>query len=314
MAIKWKSKTILVEPESSYGVDPTPTGAANAMLLTDVELRPMEGQDVPRNTDTPLMGAQEEIPTGIYVVLTGSFELVGSGAAGTAPAWGPLIRACGVAETIEADTSVIYNPISSAHESVAAYFYIGTGATATLHKILGGRATCVISVNAQGIPVGRVTLMGLFTTPAAATPPTPDYSDFQRPKVVTKANTTTFTIGGTAFVMRNFALDLGCDVQPRLLVNSESIEIVDKPGELISCTVEAVPMATYNPYTIANAGTPKEIILEHDTAGRKVRIESGQAVQKRLAGFENQQGVVEWPLRFAPRPDAGNDQWLITLT
>ena len=82
MAINWKSKTILVKNEATYGTDPAPTGLLNAMLLTDVQLQPMEGEDVSRNLELPYLGAQEEVPSGLRVVLTGSFELVGSGTAG----------------------------------------------------------------------------------------------------------------------------------------------------------------------------------------------------------------------------------------
>lgn len=311
--IKWKSKIILVKAEgATYGVDPTPTGAANAMLLTDVELAPMEGQDVSRNLEQPFMGAQEDIPTGIYVTLTGSFEMVGSGSLGVAPGWSPLMRAMGVAEVITATTKVEYSPVSDGHESFATYFQIGP----SRHVILGARATGKLTLNAQGIPVVRVTMTGLFTTPADAARPTVDLSAFQTPQVASKVNTPTFTIGGASFVMRSFELDFANDVQQRLLVGAERIVIVDK-AESITATVEAVPLATYNPFAVAlTPGARKAIVLEHGTAvGRRVRIDVGQAQQKRLASYSNAQNVLEWPLGFKPLPtSAGNDQWKITLT
>ena len=96
--IKWKTKIILAKVEGTYGTDAEPA-AADAMLMTDVELRPMEGQDIARNSERPHLGAQETIPAGLYVTLTGSVELQGSGAAGTAPGWGILMRSCAAAET-----------------------------------------------------------------------------------------------------------------------------------------------------------------------------------------------------------------------
>lgn len=308
--IKWKSKIILLKTEATYGLDPAPTGALNALLLTDVELRPMEGEDVRRNVELPFMGAQEEIPTGLRVSLTGSFELVGSGTAGLAPAWGPLMRISGVAEVVTAGSKVEYLPVSDGHESGAVHFWMGP----TRHVILGARATATLTVNAQGIPVVRVTVTGLFVRPADQARPAVDVSAWQKPQVASKANTPTFTIAGLPFVMRTFSLDLANDVQPRLLVGQERIIIVDR-NETIATTVEAVPMAVYNPYARAEDGTRQAIVLTHGTAaGKRVRIEAGQAVQKRLSGFENAQGVTEWPLAFAPLPTtAGNDQWKITL-
>jgi hypothetical protein len=237
--IKWKSKIVLAKMETTYGVDPTPTGAANAMLLTDVTLQPMEGEDVSRNLDLPYLCAQEQFPTALRVVLTASFELVGSGTAGTAPAWGPLLRMTSAAEVLTVGSKVEYTPISDAAESGAIYFVIGTW----LHKMLGVRGTGVVTLNAQGIPVCRMTLTGLFVRPIDQARPTPVYSAFQTPQVATKANTPTFTIGAVPFVMRNFAFDLGNDVQFRGLIGVERVIIVDK-NESINATVEAVPAAT----------------------------------------------------------------------
>lgn len=310
MPINWKSKIILVKPEATYGLDPAPTGPLNAMLLTDVTLQPMEGEDVSRNLERPYLGAQEELPTGLRVVLTGSFELVGSGTVGTPPAWGPLLRACAAAEVVTANTSVEYSPISESHESVAVHFWIGP----SRHVILGAKGTAVASINAQGIPTVRVTITGLFTRPADQARPNVDLTKFQRPQIASKANTPTFTIAGTAFKLRSYTLDLANDVQPRLLVGYEGIQIVDR-NELLSATVEAVPLATYNPYQLAEEGTPQAVVIEHGTAaGKRVRITAGQAVQRRVSGFEQNQNIVEWPLSFRPMPtSAGNDQWKIAL-
>ena len=309
--IKWKSKIILVKPEAGYAVDAAPTGASNAMLLTDVQLQPMEGDDVSRNLELPYLGAQGSVPTGLRAVLTGSFELVGSGTAGEPPAWGPMLRACAVAEVITADTSVEYVPVSDDHESVSIHFHIGP----SRHVLLGARGTATISLNAQGIPVGKVTMTGLFTLPADQARPAIDLSQFQVPQAATKANTPVFTIGGAPFVLRSYELNLGNDVQPRLLVGTERIIIVDR-AEKLTATVEAVPYATYNPFAIARDRTQQEIVIEHGTiAGRTVAINIGQAEQDRPGGLGQSQNIVEWGLSFTPIPtSAGNDQWSITLT
>jgi hypothetical protein len=67
---------------------------------------------------------------------------------------------------------------------------------------------------------------------------------------------------------------------------------------------------------VAEDRTRQAIALVHGTtAGKIVRVDAGQAQQRRLTGFENNQNVLEWPLAFTPLPTtAGNDQWKITLT
>lgn len=314
--IRWNSKIILIkaEPLNAYGLDPVPTGAANAMLMTNVQFQPMEGQEVSRNLELPYQGAQESINVGLYCVLTGDVELVGSGTAGTAPAWSPLIRACGAAEVVTAGTSVEYTPITDGQESVAAYFMIGTNR----YVLLGGRATGTITINAAGIPVLRVTITGLFTIPAVAARPTVDLTKWKKPQAASKATTPKYKIDGIDFVGRDFSLNLGCDVQPRMLFNQERVLIVDK-AESIAMTVEAVPFDTYNPVARAGSATDEPprvpIEVEHGMiAGRVVNIKADACVQGRFAGSQENQRIEEWPLTFVPLPTAGNDQWKITLT
>lgn len=310
MPIFWKSKTILAKMEASYGTDPVPTGAANAILCSDVTFAPMEGNDVPRNADRPFFGAVPSLPAELRCVLTFTVELVGSGSLGVAPAWGPLLRACSAAEVITAATRVEYTPITNNPESVCLYFDVD----GTLTRMRGARGTAELGLSANGLPTAKLTMTGLFSVPTQATKPTPNYALFQPPDVGSTANTPTFTIGGTAFVMRDFKLNLGNDIQPRILIGQEYITVVDKAEE-VSVTVEAVPVTTYSPVAVAQAGTPQAIVLAHSTTiGRRVRFDIPTAQQRRPGASQVNQGVVEWPLVFTPLPNAGNDQWKITLT
>lgn len=309
MPLNWASKVLLAKIETTYGTDAVPTAAANAILATNVELNPMEGDDVTRNLERPQMGADPTIPVNLRSTLAFDVELQGSGTLGTAPAWGPLLRACGVAQLITAGTKVEYNPVTDNHEAVSIYMMIDT----TRYVLLGAKGNAVMTLNASGIPVMRVNLMGLFTLPTEQAKLTPDYTAFKAPLVVSKTNTPTFTIGAWAPVMRNFSFDLGNDVQPRMLVSQEAIVIVDK-SETLSCQVEAVPVSAYNPYSISQAQTLAAINLTHGTvAGSRIKLSFPSSQLARLTGLANEQKVKEWPLRFTPLPVTGNDQWKLTL-
>ncbi|HFQ15140.1 MAG TPA: hypothetical protein ENK41_02190 [Rhodobacteraceae bacterium] len=310
MAIKWRSKILLAEIESSYGSDPSPTGSANAVLATDVQLTPMEGNDVSRDLETPYLGAQATIPTELHSKLSFKVEMAPSGTAGTAPAWGPLLRACAVAETIVASTSVTYNPITDSHESLTFHLWIGS----TRYVLLGSRGNCMIRADAQGIPYLEFEFTGLFSQPSEVSRPTPTLSGFQKPLVATSTNTPTFTLGGTSFVMRSARLDLGNQVENRFLVGSESVLITDK-AEVFETTVEAVALTTFNPFSLAAAQSSVAVSLVHGTAaGAIATLAIPTAQMQRPQGLENAQDIKEWPMRLVPLPSSGNDQWTLTLT
>lgn len=313
--IRFDSKIILAKIETTYGTDPTPSGAANAMLMKNVEIRPMEGQGVSRNLERPYIGAQEEIPAGLYSVLTGSVELVGSGDTGVAPAWSPLMRACGIAEVVTPDSTpgdgtVEYTPVTDAHESVTLHYYVGT----TRHILRGCRGTVEMGFNAQGLPEGKFTLTGLFSTPANQARPSVDLTGFQTPEIVSHATTPAFTVDGVSFVMNSFSFNLGNSVEPRLWVGRETVLITGRQ-EAISAKVEAVPLTTWNPFDKARTSARVEVALSHGTvAGKRFAFEALTSTVNRLSGYESSQNVLEWPLALTPQPDTGNDQWKITIT
>ncbi|SPH20987.1 hypothetical protein ASD8599_01728 [Ascidiaceihabitans donghaensis] len=310
MSLKWNSKILLAKIEATYGVDATPTAAQNAILAKEVSFEPMAGSDVSRDLETSFLGGQGSVPIDLHAKLSFKVELVGSGAAGTPPAWGPLMRGCGVAETITAGTSVVYNPVSDGHESLSTYFQV----EGTQHVIKGTRGTCTLDLSSSAIPYLNFEFTGLFTRPTEEARANPDLSGFMDPLPVNNANTPVFTVDGTSLTMRSFMLNLGNEIAPRFLVGEESILITDREDS-VETKVVGVDLGTFDPYGLALDQAEIPIVLKHGTqAGNIIQIDVARAQMQRLQGLENAQKIMEWPLRLSPIPDAGNDQWTLTLT
>lgn len=312
MPMYWNEKTILFKTEATYGVDAAPTGAANALLATDVRLMPMEGQDVDRALELPYMGASGTVAVDLHAKLSFKVEVKGSGAAGTPPAFGALLKACACAEVIVAATSVTYSRVSKNHSSATIYINIA----GTLYKMLGTRGTATLRVTASGIVYLEFELTGLFTQPSAQAVPAVTLGNQLSafPTVASSINTPAFTIDGTAHVLRSLALNFGNTVSGRFLIGSEGI-IIHPIAESLDLTIEAVPLATFNPYQLAQTGAQKAVALTHGTiAGDIVTLTLPKCQFARPAGLENQQGIVEWPLRATPLPDTGNDQLTLAFT
>lgn len=315
-ALRWRSKLIRLKIEASYGVDPVPT---QAILAKNVVCRPMEGEDVSREIERPYRGAQQLFPVGLRTVLEYDVELVGGGTTGVAPPISPLLRALGLAEVLTADVvgppavpgKVEYTPISTAYESAAQYFWIGSNR----QKILGCRGTAAINITAQQVPHIHVTTTGLYDEPALVATPAIDLSAFKTPLVSGNVNTPVLTIDGVSFVTRSVAFNLGNDVKHRLLMGRNEIIIADSTEE-IDVLVEALPLATFNPF--AKAASPANLVafaVQQDTrAGHKVKVEAATCQVRRLPEYRDEDNVLMWPLKLTPLPtDAGNDQLKLTI-
>lgn len=307
--MRWRNKILLAKIEGTYGEDAAPTGAANAILATDVELKPMEGQDVSRELERPYLGAQPTVATDLHQVLSFKVEYAPSGTPGMAPAWGALLRACACAEVVVADTSVTYNPISDDPESATIHIWID----AIRFVLAGARGTAKLTATASGIPQIEFVFTALRIAPDAAARPAPDLSAWQRPQGFSNANSA-LSLAGASRVMRSFSLDLANQVEGRFLVGREDIRITDR-ADKIETTIEAVPLTDWDPYAAAETGAPVPLTLTHgQAAGSIATLAVPRAQVQRPSAFAQAQDVVEWPLALIPLPDAGNDQWTLTLT
>jgi hypothetical protein len=308
----WREKVLLAKPEVTAGTDSVPAGDANAILGFNVSITPMDGDDIEREIDKQVAGGNEVIPTGLRAVLKFDTELSGSGTAGVAPAWGVLMRGSSLAETIVEDTSVTYNPIAlPSGETLSMYFQMN----GTLHKLSYCRGTFELALDAQQRPIITWTFTGIFADPAEASVITPTLAAFKRPLPATKVNTPTFTVGGTALVMRSFKLTMANDVKPRFLVGRDVIMIEDRKPQ-VDFTVEAVPLTSFNPYTKAkDPATRVALSLVHGTAaGNIITIGAPTMQMKRPTGYQQNQSIAEWPLSAMALPDEGNDELSIALT
>ena len=111
--IKNESTPAFGKAETTYGTDSTPTGTANAILVRNLEITPIQADAVERELIRGYMGNFEVLLANQRVEVTFDVEMAASGTAGTAPKWGPIMKACGNSETVVANTRVTYAPISS---------------------------------------------------------------------------------------------------------------------------------------------------------------------------------------------------------
>lgn len=308
MAIRrWRKLAILHKIEATYGTDATPA-AADALIGSNVTFTPMEGEEVNRDLILPYLGNQGVILAGLYGRLEFDIEIAGAGGAGDVPAYGSLLRVCGLAETVTAATSVEYSIIEDAQESGTLYFI----SEKVQHVLLGGRATVTFTFTPKGIPKFRFTYQGLLgTITDIGAMPAVDQSAWIKPLVVSKANTT-MSLHGWAAVAESLTVDLGNTLTPRFLIGDELIAITDRQSSG-TAVVEAKSLATINWFDIAQSRARDALSLVHGkVAGNIVelaapKVEIGRPTQGQTDGIVN----YSLPLMFCP--EDGLDELVLTV-
>lgn len=320
---RMKNTTVLAKIGTTYGTDAVPTGAANALYVSDVTFAPLEATNVDRNLLRSYMGASENLVGTAFKSLGYSIELVGSGSAGIAPAWGPLLRASGFAETLTASTRVDYLPVSSSFEWVDQYCY-WDGA---LHKLLGCRGSASLDLSSGAIPKIKFSFKGIDGGIAASAPSGVDYSGWQTPQVVTDANTADLLLGcthsstgapvfasGTSYPYHKLGFDFGIDAPFIPLVGGESVEIMDRK---ISGDIELDLTAAQDVAMMAlvKANTLQSLGLQHGTVANKKILIYAPNMQLTTPTYSDLSGKLMNAYKMVlPPSGAGNNELRIVTS
>ena len=303
----FKRKALLIKAEAAVGTDAVPTGLLNYIEARNVTLTPLDVATADRNIILPYFGVGGTLIVGKYAKVSFEVALVGPGAAGTAPKISPLLLACAFAETIVAGASAAYNLVSEAIGAVTIYINID----GAVHKMVGARGNVAIALSAQGIPLLKFNYEAVFIDPAAQAMPAIDATGWPIESPVSAANTLPVTLGGVALAFSTLDLDLGNQLK-RIDLPGPQVEVVivdRKPTA--SITVLAPPLATFNPFDLATAGTSITMTTTHGTtAGAKAKIDA--KVRVIGADYADIEGMLAYKLTLEPAPVSGNDEIALT--
>ncbi|ALO46572.1 phage tail tube protein [Pseudohongiella spirulinae] len=313
MSFLARNQIILVKIEDTYATDPTPTESLNAVLTKNLQRQMYNGNRVSRDVDYPYMANDFSINTAPSVQLTFDVELAGSGDAGTAPQLDALLRACGFASTVVAETSVTYSPVSGAFESCAIYYnYDGE-----MQKIVGARGTWTLNMARGALPSVSFTITGLYAKPTAVEQYDPTYTAIS-PLPFSSYNTTTFSVHGQAVRGEGLSIDGGVNVVHRNLAGYDGVNITDR-APTGSVSFEAPTIATKDFFAQMESHNKSPVtgaisVVHGTTAGNIVTITAGQT-QITNINEQDSDGIRTFSAEFIPVPtDSGNDEFSIAFT
>lgn len=298
---------ILAKVEVTKGTDAIPTGAANAILVSDVTFTPLEGDEVERNNIRPFFGDGGSTMVTQYCKLSFSVEAAGVAVAGDLPGYEPLLRAAATAVTVTAGTNVRFAPVTRGLESVTIYIAVGRN----LQKITAGMLNAKLTADAKTIPKWQFEITGTYQAATDAALPAAVYTKFKDPFGVNKTNTT-LKLHGIDVACSAFSLDFGNTVIKRDLINVDTVEITNRKSSG-SVTIDNTSVAEKNWVEAARLSARGPLALKHGPGATNVIELKAPNVQLGKPSFGESDGIqqITLPLRYVP--SVSNDEWEIIV-
>ena len=309
-----RKKFLLAKIEATEGTDPSPVGGSNAIQISSLELTPMESDNVQAAAFQGFLGnsTRGTLTANKRVSVSFDVELGGSGAAGTAPAFGPLLKACGCSETIVGSTSATYAPVSSSFDSVTLYcFYDGTR-----HKITNARGTVSINMSSGQIPTLSFQFTGVYRNPdSTAVSGTFTVANQAAALEFNLNNVTTATFfGETSQRIESLDFALNNSLIYKETASSQQALIVDRaPGG--TAVIEAPVRSTTDYFEDARGNsTASSSIVLGATAGNITTLTMAQTDITSIS-YGDTNGVISLTMPYLALPTtAGNNSFSLAFT
>ena len=296
------NRMVLAKAETTYATPNAPAGTDALQVGNDLKLNPLQLGLVDRDLLYPFVGNRGQLVAQKLAQISFSFELVGSGTAGTAPKTGVLLRAAGYSETIVTDTSVTYAPIGTGYEGLTIDCHHG----GKRHRLTGTRGNITVEGSVGGVLMGKFDGLGFYNTVSDQSNPTPTYSAHSAPLIINSDNTATVSIQGYAACLESFSLNGGRSPQLHQRAGcSKEIRIDLARNPEGSLMIESPTIAAKDYFAACLAQTEATISFTHGaTAGNIVAFTSTSALGE--PEYDDADGVEMLSLPFRPIPTITN--------
>lgn len=332
-----------VKCEATPGTDATPD-ATNAVVAYGVEISPLgKSTSLGRNVRVGEHWSAMPGKSGMRAGTVKCFVyLNGSGTAGTAPGYAPLMLACGMQQDIAAGPSVVMSPASAKvtgswgatsdkHGWCPASVYVwqqdtAGGATAKLFKLTGCAGNVKLS-GSTGKPIKvEFELMGVYATPTVTSMPSPTLTSHEA--VAMRSQTFQVSTDGSTWhrpVVSAFGIDLGSRPYLKQRIGATSGYCsAELMGRKPTLTLTVEEPQTHSPGTGFDwwGAWESDTQILVDTPGFAANYTSGNRAQVDFPRFtldkaperQSSDGVTKYSLSATLDADDGDDEFTITYT
>jgi hypothetical protein len=310
MPLLSRKRLILAKTEATYGTNSSPAGT-DAVLVRNLEITPLESDVVTRDLIRPYYGNSDALLANPRVRISCEVEMAGSGTAGTAPRFGPLLLACGTAATTVASTSVTYAPVSSAFSSCTILYNVD----GVQHVLTGCRGTFTMNCQLGQIPTLQFEMTGIYNAPTDTAQPAVTYAAQATPLIFRDGNTSAFSFMSYSGCLMSVDFNLANDIVYRELIGCTKEVLVTDRKPAGTVMIEAVTLATKNYFTDALGTTTGNLTFLHGTtAGNRVTFSSPQSDVTQPT-YSESDGVQMLSIPYVALPTtAGNNEFSLAFT
>lgn len=301
---------LLAKVESTYNTDATPVAGTDAVLVEGLGFSWEGARMAERNPVRASLGKVKPVFAGTLGQIKFDVEIKGSGAAGTAPELGPLLKGCGFSETIVALTSVTYKHASGGGSSLTIYFY----EDGLLYKMTGARGQPSASLKTGEIGKLSFTFVGHVTGPIDTALPTATYNSAVPPPVIAAA----FSMDSYSAVVSKVDFDWGLAI-----AKPDNISATDGYGEIRitgrnvtgSVDPEATLVAAYDWITKWKSSASYALAtgVIGATAGNKYAVNMPAVVYTEV-GDGDRDGILTREIKFQAVESTGDDEISLAFT
>lgn len=311
MSMNMSNMVLLAMKQTAKGTPAAPTPGLNAILCKGLTPQLIKGKFVERNLIKGSKGNQGALFTSEHREFDLEVELAGSGAAGTAPKFGVLLKGCDMNETITAATSVVYQP----HGALGDYLTLFAYMDGVLFKMSDAKGTVSFGLNSEEIPVMKFKFIGKYhALEDVVFPSGIVFTGFQQPLTVGDSNTQTFTIAGLDLVTKSFNIDLANVLNWRNWINDAGVRSPDRKPTA-SAVFEMTTVATKDWAGDVLQGTLMPLQIVHGvTPGNIVTIDAPKLQFNQEPSINDEDKTAMLSANFAVMPNAGNDELVLTFT
>lgn len=305
--MSYKLRMIREKLEATFETDALPT-AADAILCSNLTMRPLEGDWQGQDFVTGMEGAQPEDLYNVHCRAEYQVEAIPSGTAGTPPVYARLLKSSGLSEVVATGASVAYSPTPQGQAYASSTLQMRNGQI--MQNVVGCRGSLGFTAEARRRAFFSFTRLGRFGNPVAFVQEAHDYSAWGRSLVCTPENMSAFTLGGQKVCVRSFSLTDGRQPQVDKYMNCGGSDITRRSfsGRM---SIKWPALGTLDIITKSKSAEFVLLVFElGKVAGQKIRI-SGPKVQLKFAGEEDIDGDLGASIDLLFLPDQGDDELMI---